>query len=283
MPFNAFWIFLSLGNLAWDFLGVNFGPGIFSGFDFFAPIWLSVSLELLQQVERHFTAATNHLVCIGEFVSATEFFGRNKSHKFSLIWFCATCCGGRCGDKTNSVAGMWQRCSQKFSSYTWLPSIQSFSTFLELRLRSGAWSSFLDLSSEWWNLLGVCTIMWWSTTEEKNHTEWELTSEGCWQIVFPTVDLKMSHQLGNDDGSSAPGSFLDFRPHAGENEERPPSGDPTGQVNQSFGKFIDSVNFTRQKFNDDFESIRGNRLLIWYSSGQSFFSACSDFIEREKQ
>lgn len=62
--------------------------------------------------------------------------------------------------------------------------------------------------------------------------------------MFPTVDLKMSHQLGNDDGSSAPGSFLDFRPHAGENEERPPSGDPTGQVNQSFGKFIDSVNFT---------------------------------------
>lgn len=101
--------------------------------------------------------------------------------------------------------------------------------------------------------------------------------------MFPIVDLKMSHQLGNDDGSSAPGSFLDFRPHAGENEERPPSGDPTGQVNQSFGKFINSVNFTRQKFNDDFESIRGNRLLIWYSSGQSFFSACSDFIEREKQ
>ena len=160
MPFNAFWIFLSLGNLAWDFLGVNFGPGIFSGFDFFAPIWLSVSLELLQQVERHFAATTNHLVCIGEFVSATEFFGRNKSHKFSLIWFCATCCGGRCGDKTNSVAGMCQRCSQKFSSYTWLPSIQSFSTFRELRLRSGAWSSFLDLSSEWWNLLGVCSIMW---------------------------------------------------------------------------------------------------------------------------
>ena len=109
MPFNAFWIFLSLGNLAWDFLGVNSGPRIFSGFDFFAPIWLSVSLELLQQVERHFAAATNHLVCIGEFVSATEFFGRNKSHKFSLIWFCATCCGGRCGDKTNSVEGMWQR------------------------------------------------------------------------------------------------------------------------------------------------------------------------------
>ena len=80
-----------------------------------------------------------------------------------------------------------------------------------------------------------------------------MTSEGSWQIVFPTVDLKMSHQLGNDDGSSAPGSFLDFRPHAGENEERPPSGDPTGQVNQSFGKFINSVNFTRQKLNDDFE------------------------------
>ena len=95
--------------------------------------------------------------------------------------------------------------------------------------------------------------MWWSTTEEKNDTEWELTSEGSWQIVFPTVDLKMSHQLGNDDGSSAPGSFLDFRPHAGENEEMPPSGDPTGQVNQSFGKFINSVNFTRQKLNDDFE------------------------------
>lgn len=52
--------------------------------------------------------------------------------------------------------------------------------------------------------------------------------------MLSTVDLKMSHQLGNDDGSSAPGSFLDFRPHAGENEERPPSGDPTGQVNQSF-------------------------------------------------
>ena len=38
MPFNAFGIFLRLGNSAWDFLGVNFGPGIFSGFDFFAPI-----------------------------------------------------------------------------------------------------------------------------------------------------------------------------------------------------------------------------------------------------
>ena len=101
--------------------------------------------------------------------------------------------------------------------------------------------------------------------------------------MLSTVDRIMSHQLGNDDGCSAPGSFLDFRPHAAQNEERPPSGDPTGQVNQSFGKFIDSVNFTRQKFNDDFESIRGNRLLIWYSSGQSFFSACSDFIEREKQ
>lgn len=65
----------------------------------------------------------------------------------------------------------------------------------------------------------------------------------------------MSH-LGNDDESSAPGSFLDFRPHAGENEERPLSGDPTGQVNQSFGKFIDSVNFTRQKFNNDFEFLQ---------------------------
>ena len=36
--FNAFWIFLRLGNSAWDFFGVNFGPGIFLGFDFFAPI-----------------------------------------------------------------------------------------------------------------------------------------------------------------------------------------------------------------------------------------------------
>ena len=38
MPFNAFWIFLRLGNSALDFFGVNFAPGIFSGFDFFAPI-----------------------------------------------------------------------------------------------------------------------------------------------------------------------------------------------------------------------------------------------------
>ena len=27
--FNAFWIFLRLGNSAWDFFGVNFGPGFF--------------------------------------------------------------------------------------------------------------------------------------------------------------------------------------------------------------------------------------------------------------
>ena len=38
IPFNAFWIFVRLGNSAWDFLGVNFGRGIFSSFDFFAPI-----------------------------------------------------------------------------------------------------------------------------------------------------------------------------------------------------------------------------------------------------
>lgn len=80
----------------------------------------------------------------------------------------------------------------------------------------------------------------------------------------------MSHQLGNDEGSSAPGSFLDFRPNAGENEERPPSGDPTGQVNQSFGKFINSVNFTCQTFNDDCEFHQRYMIMIRYSSGQSF-------------
>ena len=32
MSFNAPWKFLWLGNSAWDFLGLNFGPGIFGGF-----------------------------------------------------------------------------------------------------------------------------------------------------------------------------------------------------------------------------------------------------------
>ena len=80
-----------------------------------------------------------------------------------------------------------------------------------------------------------------------------MTSESSWQIVQSTVDRVMSHELGNDDGSSAPGSFLDFRPLSGENEEKPLSGDLAGQVNQSFGKYINSINFTRQKFNDDIE------------------------------
>ena len=36
-------------------------------------------------------------------VSATEFFCRHKSHKFSLIWFCVTCCKTKfcCRDKTS--------------------------------------------------------------------------------------------------------------------------------------------------------------------------------------
>ena len=33
MPFNAFWEILRLGNLAWDFLGVNFWSRDFFGFD----------------------------------------------------------------------------------------------------------------------------------------------------------------------------------------------------------------------------------------------------------
>ena len=46
ISFNAFWKFLLwLGNSAWDFLEVNFGPGIFLGFDF-APIRSSLSLEI---------------------------------------------------------------------------------------------------------------------------------------------------------------------------------------------------------------------------------------------
>ena len=43
------------------------------------------------------------------FVSATEFCRRNKSHKFSLIWFCATCC-------CDKILLRRQRFSQKFSS-----------------------------------------------------------------------------------------------------------------------------------------------------------------------
>ena len=43
------------------------------------------------------------------FVSATEFCRRNKSHKFSLIWFRATCCGDK-------ILLRRQRFSQKFSS-----------------------------------------------------------------------------------------------------------------------------------------------------------------------
>ena len=56
-------------------------------------------------------AVTNHFVCAGEFlwVSATEFCRRNKSHKFCLIWFSATCC-------CNKLLLRRQRFSQKFSS-----------------------------------------------------------------------------------------------------------------------------------------------------------------------
>ena len=38
--------------------------------------------------------------------------------------------------------------------------------------------------------------------------------------------------------SAAQGSFLDFRPEKVENEEKPPSDDGEGQVNESFGKLI---------------------------------------------
>ena len=82
---------------------------------------------------QHF-AAINHTVCTGRaiscvtrrsdkplgaysvwwisvqiFVSATEFCRLNKSHKFSLIWFFATCC-------RDKIMSRRQRFSQKFSS-----------------------------------------------------------------------------------------------------------------------------------------------------------------------
>ena len=43
------------------------------------------------------------------FVSSTEFCPRNKSYKFKLIWFFATCC-------SNKIQLCTQRFSQKFSS-----------------------------------------------------------------------------------------------------------------------------------------------------------------------
>ena len=43
------------------------------------------------------------------FVAATEFCRRNKSHRFSLIWFFATCC-------SDKILLRRQRFSQKFSS-----------------------------------------------------------------------------------------------------------------------------------------------------------------------
>ena len=162
MPFNAFWIFLRLIDSAWDYFWVNFGPGIFSGFDFFAPIWSSPSLELLQQVARHFAAATNHLVCTGKFFWKSLPQQQNSlaaTSRTNLVWF----------DFVRLVAAvvaaikqfccrdwMWQiHRFHLFHRYTWLPSIQSFSTFLELRLRSGAWSFFLDLSSEYDEICSV--------------------------------------------------------------------------------------------------------------------------------
>ena len=42
----------------------------------------------------------------------------------------------------------------------------------------------------------------------------------------------------NDKQISAQGSSLDFRPGKEENEEKPPSDDVEGQVNESFGKLI---------------------------------------------
>ena len=165
IPFNAFWIFVRLGNSAWDFFGVNFGRGIFSGFDFFAPIWLSLSLELLQQVERHFAAAMNHLVCTGEFFWKSLSQQQNSlaaTSRTNLVWFdfvrlvAAVVAAVVAAIKQILLQGCdKERFSQKFSSYSWLPSIQSFSTFLELRLRSGAWSSFLDLSSEYDEICSV--------------------------------------------------------------------------------------------------------------------------------
>ena len=43
------------------------------------------------------------------FVAATEFCRRNKSHRFSLIWFFATCC-------SDKIPLRRQRFSQRFSS-----------------------------------------------------------------------------------------------------------------------------------------------------------------------
>ena len=61
------------------------------------------------------TCRSDKLLCVYRrifvkiFVAATEFCHHNKSHRFSLIWFFATCC-------SNKIPLGRQRFSQKFSS-----------------------------------------------------------------------------------------------------------------------------------------------------------------------
>ena len=276
--FNAFWIFLRLGNAAWDFLGVNFGPGIFSGFGFFAPIWFSLSLELLQQVEPHFAAATNHLVCTGEFFWKSLSQQQNSlaaTSRTNLVWF----------DFVRLVAAVVaaikqillqgcdkERFSQKFSSYTWLPSIQSFSTFLELRLRSGAWSSFLDLSSEYDEICSVYVPLCDEVQLKKRiilNENWLLKAAG--KLSF---QLLTSRCLTNSEMTMGPvhqGVFWTFVPMQGKTRrDRLPVIQQDKLINPLVSLSIQLTSLVKNS-TMTLNSIRGNRLLIWYSSGQLLF------------
>ena len=76
----------------------------------------------------------------------------------------------------------------KILQYSWLPSIQSFSTFLELRLRSGAWSSFLDLSSEYDEICSVYVPLCDEVQLKKRmilNENWLLKAAGklCFQLL----------------------------------------------------------------------------------------------------
>ena len=282
--FNAFWIFLRLGNSAWDFLGFNFGPGIFSGFGFFAPIWFSLSLELLQQVEPHFAAATNHLVCTGEFFWKSLSQQQNSlaaTSRTNLVWFdfvrlvAAVVAAVVAAIKQILLQGCdKERFSQKFSSYTWLPSIQSFSTFLELRLRSGAGarSSFLDLSSEYDEICSVYVPLCYEVQLKKRmilNENWLLKAAG--KLSF---QLLTSRCLTNSEMTMGPvhqGVFWTFVPMQGKTRR-----DRLLVIQQD--KLINplvslSIQLTSLVKNSTMtlNSIRGNRLLIRYSSGQLLF------------